>query len=149
TQTADVSLNAIRSMRVAILHNAVAENAGPEERDVLAQVAAVSEALTQLRHDVHSLACTLNLEELRTKLARLCPAVVFNLVESLGGSDRLMTAVPLVLESLQIPCTGATGEAMALANHKVLAKQLLGAHDIPTPEYATEVKKGTGPFSEN
>ena len=45
------------------------------------------------------IACTLDLAALRRQLERVQPDVVFNRVESLGGSDAMMAAVTLLLDA--------------------------------------------------
>jgi D-alanine-D-alanine ligase len=61
--------------------------------------------------------------------------VVFNLVESLGGSDALAHLVPAVLDVIGIPYTGAPTDALFLTNHKLLAKQRLRGAGLPTPDW--------------
>jgi D-alanine-D-alanine ligase len=122
-------------MRVVVLHNAVAAGAPPEERDVLVQADAVLAALSALGHTGEPLACTLDLDRLRRELTALRPAVVFNLVEALGGSDGLQHLVPALLEAGGWPYTGASGEAFVLTNHKVLAKERMAAAGLPTPPW--------------
>ena len=51
-------------MHVAILHNAVSADAGPDEQDVLVQVDAVRSALLRLTHRVTTVPCTLDLAAL-------------------------------------------------------------------------------------
>lgn len=120
-------------MHVTIVHNAVAPDAGPDERDVLAQVQAVSAALLELGHRTSVVDCTLDLESLARSLARLAPDVVFNLVEALGGADRLIGLAPALLESLELPFTGAGAAALALTSSKLLCKERLHAAGLPTP----------------
>jgi D-alanine-D-alanine ligase len=61
--------------------------------------------------------------------------VVFNLVESLDGSDRLIPLVPALLERMGQPFTGAPADALFLATNKPLAKSWLRAHGLPTPDW--------------
>ena len=81
-------------MQVAILHHVVSADDGLDQRDVLDQVRCVAEALEALGHEAVSLACTLDLAALRDRLLEHRPDVVFNLVESLGGSDWLIYGGP-------------------------------------------------------
>jgi D-alanine-D-alanine ligase len=67
-------------------------------------------------------------------LNELGPQVVFNLVESLANTDRLMPAVPLVLSSLSLPFTGSDAEGMLLSGDKLLAKRTLRAAGLPTAD---------------
>ena len=122
-------------MRVVILHNAVAPDAPAAERDVLVQAEFVGRALGQLGHTNETLACTLDLESARRRLLELHPDVVFNLVESLGGSDGLMFLAPALLDTLGLPYTGVPAAAMCIANHKLLTKQRLRETGLPTPDW--------------
>lgn len=124
-------------MLAAILHNAVSDDAPPDERDVLVQVEIVRAALGRLGHEVLALSCDLDLQSLREDLARMRPAVVFNLVESLGGFDRLQQLVPALLEMLGVPFTGASSAALVQTNDKLLAKRMMLAAGLPTPEWIT------------
>jgi D-alanine-D-alanine ligase len=119
-------------MRITILHQAISEESAVDEQDVLRQRDAVREALESLDHEVAVVPCTLALDELRAPLLGLQPDLVFNLVESLGASDRLMALVPLLLESLQISYTGASAQAILSTGNKTLAKAQLAQAGLPT-----------------
>ena len=133
-------------MRVIILHNAVAADAPAADRDVLVQAELVGQALAQLGHMWETLPCTLDLESARRQLLELHPDVVFNLVESLGGSDGLNFLAPALMDTLGIPYTGVPATAMFVANHKLLAKQRLRETGLPTPDWRTE-KEDHGSFA--
>jgi len=120
-------------MLVAILHNAVSPNDSAADRDVLVQVEVVSQALDHLGHRWKTLPCTLDLGAARDLLRRLRPDVVFNLVETLGGSDWLAHVAAALLDTLDVPYTGAPTEAIFLSNHKLLTKQRLCEAGLPTP----------------
>ena len=122
-------------LRVVILHNAIPPDAPESEQDTLVQVEAVRAALLSRGHDVSVLACTLDLETCRTRLIQAQPAVVFNLVEGLGGADRLAVLAPALLDALRIPYTGNRTEPLCLSNHKLLTKQQLRAAGLPTPDW--------------
>lgn len=122
-------------MRVAILHDGVSEADGPDARDVLVQVRAVSEALAALGHQVRTLPCTLNLEAVREALLAFRAERVFNLVESLAGHGRLIHLIPACLDALGIPYTGARTVPLFLTSHKVLAKERLKQAGLPTAEW--------------
>ena len=122
-------------MKIAILHNAASEADSTADRDVLVQVAAVEEALRSLGHGPRRVACTLDLEAIEENLAADRPALVFNLVESLGGSDRLAHLAARLLEDLDLPYTGTPAAALHLANHKPAAKARLRAAGLPTPDW--------------
>lgn len=122
-------------MRVAVLHNEVLPTDGEDHRDVLIQAEAVTLALEGLGCCPRRLACTLDLMELRQWLARERPAVVFNLVENLGGSDWLIHLVPSLLDVLGLPYTGCPTAGIFLSTHKLLAKRQLRDAGLPTPAW--------------
>ncbi len=105
------------------------------EQDVLHQVECVHEALRQLGYSVTRMACGLNLERVREELSRRGPQLVFNLVESLHGDDRLACAVPILLESLGVPYTGTRAVGWLLAGDKRTMKCWLQQHCVPTPPW--------------
>jgi D-alanine-D-alanine ligase len=119
-------------MHITILHQALSEESAVDELDVLAQRDAVRDALRRLGHKVTILPCTLALDRLRDTLVQQRPDCVFNLVESLGGSDRLMPLVPLLLESLGVAYTGVSAEAIRLSSSKTAAKRRLAQAGLPT-----------------
>lgn len=122
-------------MLVALLHNAVSPGSSPDERDVLVQLQVVQQALADLGHQGFALPCTLDLESLREQLVKTGPETVFNLVEALGGFDRLMHLPIALLAALDIPYSGPPAESIMLANDKLLAKHLLRQSNLPTPDW--------------
>jgi D-alanine-D-alanine ligase len=122
-------------MRVVIVHNAVSDGDAPDERDVLVQAETIRAALRALGHDPRTLPCSLGLDELKARLAELKPDLVFNIVESLDGTGRLIHVIPSLLDALAVPYTGACAEAMLLTSHKILAKQYLASARLPTPAW--------------
>jgi D-alanine-D-alanine ligase len=119
-------------LKVVVLHNEPGEDASLDQQDVLAQRDAVSTALQQLGHQTHDVACTLDLGAARERLIQLGGDVVFNLVESLGGTDRLMPLATLLLDALAIPYTGAGTAAMLTSSNKLAAKERLQRAGLPT-----------------
>lgn len=132
-------------MRVAILHNEVTAEASEADRDVLVQVEAVSQALGRLGHETVPLAATLDLDHVRRQLLNLQPDAVFNLVESLAGSDWLMFLATGLLDVLRIPYTGSRTESLLLSNQKLLAKQRLEQAALPTPAWVSTDAFSPGP----
>ncbi|MBK6900942.1 MAG: D-alanine--D-alanine ligase [bacterium] len=128
-------------MRILILHNAVAADAAPDERDVLDQVAAVAASLARLGHEPAALGCDLDLPDLGNRLADARPDLVFNLVESLGGEGRLIHVAPALLDALGVRYAGCPSEALFTTSHKILAKQLLAGAGLPTPAWY-ELRRG-------
>ncbi|GAB6905546.1 ATP-grasp enzyme, D-alanine-D-alanine ligase [Desulfosarcina cetonica] len=122
-------------MRVAIVHDTVADTDAPDARDVLAQADAVAVALDRLGHTVCRVSCSLNLAALRTFLEERRIDRVFNLVESIGGQGRLIHLAPFCFDAMGLPYTGAPAEAMLLTSNKTLAKGWMMSAGIPTPAW--------------
>ena len=127
-------------MRVLIIYDHVGDDALPDQSDVLVQARAVSVALESLGHEWMTLGVTLDLQAAREAILRLQPDLVFNLVESLGGSGRLIHFLPAMLDTMGIPYTGASADAQFITSHKALAKELLTAERIATPDSMTLAK---------
>lgn len=126
-------------MRILILHNDVVDANAPDDRDVLIQAEAVRIALAALGHPAEVLPCTLDLAQLRHRLETRRPDLVFNLVEALGGTGRLIHLAPALLDAMGLLYTGSCAEAVQLTSHKILAKDRLRTMGLPTPDW-------TGPF---
>jgi D-alanine-D-alanine ligase len=125
-------------MRIAVLHQAVPQDAPPDEQDVLEEVAAVGDALRRLGHAPVALPVGLDLGATVAALREHRPDLVFNLCESLPGAGRggKLAATPAALvESLGLACTGNSAAALAVTADKVLTKQRFRAAGIPTPPW--------------
>jgi D-alanine-D-alanine ligase len=61
--------------------------------------------------------------------------MVINLVDSIKGVESLASAIPGVLELLNIPYTGAGILGLSLDTNKFLVKKLLQQHGIPVPYF--------------
>lgn len=63
------------------------------------------------------------------------PEMVINLVDSVKGNEALSSAIPGVLELMDIPYTGADILGMSLDSNKFLVKKLLQQNGIPVPHF--------------
>jgi len=120
-------------VKVVVLHDDVAGSSHPDDLDVFGQARAVEAALAGGGRALVRLPLGLDLAQVRAALAHERPDLVFNLVESVGGSGRLIHLAPALLDALGIPYTGCPTEAIFLTSNKVLAKRLLVRHGLPTP----------------
>jgi len=127
-------------------------DAGADAADTLQQAETVAAALAGLGLDSYRLPVSLDLAAARRQLGERRPAFVFNLVESLAGTGRLLHLVPAMLEVVGMPFTGSGAEAVYVTNTKPLAKRLLRAAGIATPawqdaaEAGRALPPGTGPW---
>jgi D-alanine-D-alanine ligase len=97
------------------------------------------DVITQLRqsgHDVRALGIGDRLGELRKILQEWQPQVCFNLLEEFGGIVTYDQHVVAYLELLRQPYTGCNPGGIMLSRNKVLTKQILAYHRIPTPQFA-------------
>ncbi len=120
---------------IVILHGGVPTDAAADEQDVLVEVRQVSTALTALGYEPLPLSLSLDLEAAAGELRRQSPLMVFNLVESIEGRDRLLHLATSLLDALGIPYTGTPGDGMYLASNKLLAKRLLSQAGMATPPW--------------
>lgn len=124
-----------QGLRVAVLHDPVSPDGGPDAQDTLAQVEAVSAALTSCGYEPVPVRFFPELHDLHGKLESIRAQAVFNLVEAVDGSARLLHIAPAFLEHLGVPYTGAGPAAMLLSTDKLLAKAQLTARGIATPAW--------------
>ena len=125
-------------MKVVILHDEIRPGAREDELDALVQAEAIGAALRGLGHECDAMGLTLDLGAGKDRLKRLAPDLVFNIVESLGGFAQLIHAAPALLDSLGIPYTGGSTEAMFLTSSKLLTKQWLANAGLPTAPWVDE-----------
>jgi len=122
-------------MKITIVHQQVPSDASADERDVLDQAVAIRSALDGRGHAVSVLPCTTDLGNVQRKLEVLKPDCVFNLVETLDGSGRLIHLAPALWETRGIAFTGSSSEALYLTTHKLLSKERMLAAGLPVPEW--------------
>ncbi len=87
-------------------------------------------------HEVQTLGVLDSLTELRSALLEWRPEVVFNLLEEFNGIVTYDQHVVAFLELMRAPYTGCNPRGLLLSRDKVLCKQLLAFHRIPTPQFA-------------
>ncbi len=93
-------------------------------------------ALRAAGHEVQILGVLDSLTELRVALLDWKPEVVFNLLEEFNGIVTYDQHVVAFLELMRAPYTGCNPRGLLLSRDKVLCKQLLAFHRIPTPQFA-------------
>ncbi|OGH71617.1 MAG: hypothetical protein A3I93_01620, partial [Candidatus Magasanikbacteria bacterium RIFCSPLOWO2_02_FULL_43_22] len=68
-------------------------------------------------------------------LLRDKPDLVINLVGSIHGQEYLSSMIPGLLESMDVPYTGAGILGESLVYNKFLVKELLQSHGVPVPRF--------------
>ncbi len=86
-------------------------------------------------HEVLPLGLSDSLSELRRAIIDWKPDIVFNLLEEFDGIVTYDQHVVAFLELMRQPYTGCNPRGMLLSRDKVLSKQLLSYHRIPTPRF--------------
>ena len=122
-------------MIVAVVHHQVSAGAPADEQDVAVQAESVRRALDRLGHRVYMRQCGLDLETIRRELIFLKPDVIFNLVETLAGTGRLIHLFPAMLDAEGLRYTGSGSLQILATSNKTVAKRLLTAAGIATPEW--------------
>jgi D-alanine-D-alanine ligase len=97
----------------------------------------IEKALEEAGYRVASFNVKDRFERLFNFMARRKIDVVFNLIEFFHNRPEQEMYVASFFELLQMPYTGAPPLALALCQNKPLAKELLRAHDLPTPRSMT------------
>ena len=87
-------------------------------------------------HEVQVLGLYDNLGDLRRTIATWKPDVAFNLLQEFQGIITYDQHIVAYLELLRQPYTGCNPRGMMLSRDKVLSKQILSWHRIPTPQFA-------------
>jgi len=86
-------------------------------------------------HEVRALGILDSLTDLRAAIQDWKPDIAFNLLEEFNGIVTYDQHVVAYLELLQQPYTGCNPRGLTLSRDKVLSKQLLAYHRIPTPQF--------------
>ena len=119
-----------RPLRVAVLHY---QPAGDPVDPVTLQV---QEVLRGAGHDAVLVGVDDKLTDLLRQLERAKPELVFNLCESFADDYRMEVNVAAVMEMARLPFTGSGTAGLLLAQDKILTKQLLQFHQVPSPRFA-------------
>ena len=124
-------------MKILIVHDA--ECGSPDENDTIDQVNFVVDSLVDIAVLKVYRVDRSNLDGLTETVVSFCPDVVFNLAE-----NRLIHAVPLLLDELKVPYTGNSAAVLLLTTDKLLFKKMMPKS--MTPPFITEnrgrIRKG-------
>jgi len=96
----------------------------------------VVQALRKAGHEVRPLGLYDKLADLREAIADWKPDIAFNLLEEFQGIAAYDQHVVAFLELLRQPYTGCNPRGLMISRDKVLSKQILTYHRIPTPQFA-------------
>lgn len=119
-------------MSILIVYNSPVPDASVADNDIFKQVEWLEATFASLSIASHRFGCTLNLEALDRELERQTPDVVFNLVESLAGTDALFYLPAELIEIRGIAMTGSSSSALRQLVSKSNLKQQLAQWKLPT-----------------
>ncbi|HWL61953.1 MAG TPA: hypothetical protein VNQ32_04110 [Steroidobacteraceae bacterium] len=95
----------------------------------------VLSTLSNSGHEVRVLGIGDKIGELRRVIRDWRPDITFNLLEEFSGIPTYDHYVVTFLELMRQPYTGCNPRGMMLSRDKVLTKQILAYHRIPTPRF--------------
>ena len=128
-------------MLIAFTHNLQLTDSEDEaEFDRPETVAALSESLRRLGHEVEPLEVTGTASRVVARLEALNPDLIFNTAE--GSRGRFREAFyPALFDRLGMPFTGSDAYVCTLTLDKQLTKMVVSAYGVPTPRgmFVTEV----------
>lgn len=96
----------------------------------------VVQTLRKAGHEVRPLGLYDKLADLREAISDWKPDIAFNLLEEFQGIAAYDQHVVAYLELLRQPYTGCNPRGLMISRDKVLSKQILSYHRIPTPQFA-------------
>jgi D-alanine-D-alanine ligase len=125
-------------LKIAVLYEPTDNTGAPEEEGKLTDREEVSAALRECGHEpfFHELKDEASLLALRQSKADL----VFNMTEAFAGDDSKEAHVAAFLELLNLRYTGASPQALFLAQDKTVAKKIFDFHRLRTPRFASSYK---------
>lgn len=106
------------------------------ETHILSTVEQVEEALREQGHTVERAAFQRDVVRFLRRAKQFRPDVVFNLCEQVGGDTMLEKSAIAVYELARLRFTGCGCLAVALCLEKAMAKRVLRAWRLPTPDFA-------------
>lgn len=123
------------ALHVLVLYNLEPSWEPHERQEVVSLSTHLGHALSRVGHPTTLV--SLSHSDLPAVLDQYDPLsyVVFNWCESIPGVPHSESLVAETLESLGFTFTGASGEALALAQHKECVKGMLKSAGIPTPTW--------------
>lgn len=121
----------VPAMKIAVLHYQ------PSGEPVDKVVEHVSAALTELGHTPVLVGVHDRVFDLLKALEKAKADLVFNVCETFADDYRLEVNVAAVMEMAGMKFTGSGTAGLLLAQNKILTKQLLEYHEVPTPRFLT------------
>ncbi len=122
---------AFPALKIAVLHYQ------PKGEPLDPVVTHICEALTELKHEAVTVAVHDRVSDILQLIEKSQCDLVFNVCETFADDYRMEVNVAALMEMAQVKFTGSGTVGLLLAQDKILTKQLLGYHQVPTPKFAT------------
>jgi D-alanine-D-alanine ligase len=123
------------SKEVIIYHTDISKNPSLDDLDVLREAEFVSKNVRKLGYSPKSLPFICNIKRIKSEIKKINPDFIFNLVESIGGTDSLAYLATLIFDHLKIPYTGCPTKSLFQTSDKLITKEILNQNGINTPKY--------------
>lgn len=121
-------------MKAAIVYSDSTEISA-DNQDTLVQMKEISIILNALGIETQSFVFCGSLGVLEQSLRNMKPDFIFNLVETVNGTDSLIYLAASFFEYMQIPYTGCTALSLALLSSKIKQKKILLLAGLPTADF--------------
>ncbi len=121
----------VHALKIAVLHYQ------PRNEPMDPVVTHIAEALARLGHEAVTIGVHDRVFDILREIERSACDLVFNVCETFAEDYRLEVNVAALLEMARVRFTGSGTAGLLLAQDKILTKQLLGYHEVPTPTFAT------------
>lgn len=120
--------------RCCILFNEPSADAGPDELDILDQVALVEKQMAAIGLDPVRKGITYDFIKEIEGIREMNPEFVFNLVESINNEGQLIYFAPAILNLTGLSYTGCPFESIFLTSNKPLALKIMRLGGIPVAQ---------------
>lgn len=122
---------------VALLYNPPLDQNATDQTDTIIQLEEIGQLLKTAGYNAVPVSFGERMQDAETQLRKLKPDMVFNLVESARGEDRLLYTAAALLEFMGLPYTGCSAAALAVLASKIRQKELLKRFGLPTAPFIT------------
>lgn len=135
--------------KIIIYHTFVDKNSRPDDLDVLVEAEFVLKNLKKLGYSSKILPFICDIKRIKSEIKKIKPEFIFNLVESINGTDSLIYLASSIFDCLKVSYTGCPTRALFQTSDKLITKKILNRNEINTPKYLSlnnynkvNIKKG-------
>lgn len=122
---------AVAPLKIVVLHYQ------PKDEPLDPVVTHITDALGELGHQAVTVAVHDRVQDILREIGKSGCDLVFNVCETFADDYRMEVNVAALMEMAHVRYTGSGTAGLLLAQDKILTKQLLGYHEVPTPHFAT------------